>query len=95
MNTKREIKLSTTETIPGREIVKHVGPVCASLYVKNKFCQVLSTTAINKTRKEAMALLQEETEKQGGNAVIGMRLESVPVSHLLLEVLAYGTAVIV
>ena len=70
---KREIKLSTTETIPGREIVKHLGPVYASLFVKQKGCKPLSTQLINETRKEAIVLLQEETQRQGGNAVIGMR----------------------
>jgi uncharacterized protein YbjQ (UPF0145 family) len=71
--------ISTTDTVPGKKVVKTIGVVEArrSHFVLNK-------------AKSAQKNLEKEAEKIGANAIIGFRIAKVSgVAH------AYGTAVIV
>jgi uncharacterized protein YbjQ (UPF0145 family) len=44
-------------------------------------------------RREALARMGQAAEGLGANAVIGMRFDSAEVGHEMVEVVAYGTAV--
>jgi uncharacterized protein YbjQ (UPF0145 family) len=46
-------------------------------------------------RREALARMATEAEGCGANAVVGMRYDSAEVGLEMVEVVAYGTAVIV
>jgi len=68
----------TTDTIPGKKIVKTIGAVDArcSMFVRNEV-------------KSAQSNLEKKTKKLGANAIVGFKVEKVSgVAH------AYGTAVI-
>lgn len=45
-------------------------------------------------RQEALAQLGREAEGLGANAVIGMRFDTAEVGREMVEVVAYGTAVV-
>jgi uncharacterized protein YbjQ (UPF0145 family) len=45
-------------------------------------------------RQEALARLGREAEGLGANAVIGMRFDTAEVGREMVEVVAYGTAVV-
>jgi uncharacterized protein YbjQ (UPF0145 family) len=67
----------TTDTIPGKKIVKVIGVVDArcSMFVLNEV-------------KSAQDNLEKKAEKLGANAIVGFKVEKVSgVAH------AYGTAV--
>ena len=71
--------VSTTDTIPGKKIVKMIGAIEArcSHFVLNE-------------AKSAQKNLEKKAEKLGANAIVGFRIEKISgVAH------AYGTAVIV
>ncbi|SES99248.1 Uncharacterized conserved protein YbjQ, UPF0145 family [Oceanobacillus limi] len=46
-------------------------------------------------RKVACNRMEEEAEKLGANAIVGMRLQTSQVMSAASEVIAYGTAVII
>jgi uncharacterized protein YbjQ (UPF0145 family) len=46
-------------------------------------------------RREALARMAAEAEGLGANAVVGVRFDSAEVGREMVEVVAYGTAVIV
>src|SRR5918997_5875181 len=45
-------------------------------------------------RREALARMAAEADKLGANAVVGMRFNCAEVGHEMVEVVAYGTAVV-
>ena len=45
-------------------------------------------------RREALARMAAEAEKLGGNAVVGLRFDTAEVGREMVEVVAYGTAVV-
>jgi uncharacterized protein YbjQ (UPF0145 family) len=46
-------------------------------------------------RREALVRMGREAEGLGANAVIGMRFDTAEVGREMVEIVAYGTAVIV
>ena len=46
-------------------------------------------------RREALAPMVAEAAGLGANAIVGMRFDTAEVGHDMVEVVAYGTAVIV
>ena len=52
------------------------------------------TKMLAQAREEAIQRMEEDAEKQGANAIIGMRLATSMVMQNAAEVLAYGTAVV-
>lgn len=46
-------------------------------------------------RREALARMGREAEGLGANAIVGVRYDTAEVGHEMVEVVAYGTAVIV
>ena len=45
-------------------------------------------------RREALARMAAEAEKLGANAVVGLRFDTAEVGREMVEVVAYGTAVV-
>jgi uncharacterized protein YbjQ (UPF0145 family) len=45
-------------------------------------------------RREALARMAAEAEKLGANAVVGLRYDTAEVGREMVEVVAYGTAVV-
>ncbi|HUV55606.1 MAG TPA: YbjQ family protein [Dehalococcoidales bacterium] len=53
------------------------------------------TKMMAEAREEAIQRMIEDAEKQGANAVVGMRFSTSMIMQNAAEVLAYGTAVVV
>ncbi len=45
-------------------------------------------------RREALARMAAEADKLGANAVVGLRFDTAEVGREMVEVVAYGTAVV-
>ena len=77
--------VTTTETIPGKKIVKVLGAVHAR---NNPFAITMDMA------KNAQQYLEKEAEKLGANAIVGFRTERQQ-QRRTIAYFAYGTAVIV
>jgi uncharacterized protein YbjQ (UPF0145 family) len=103
------ILVSTTNDIPGKQIVRHIGLV-RGITVRSR--NVLGNLAggiqsifggkltvyvslAETARQEAFDHLCEHAVEAGANAVIGMRYDANEIMDGITEVLAYGTAVVV
>ena len=102
---------TTTPTIQGHEIQEYLGIVNAEIVygtnaVKDFFAGVRDFTGgrsgsyekvLTKAHKKALEELQEEAEKMGANAIVGVEFDSgsinVEQKGALLVVTATGTAV--
>ena len=99
----------TTDAIPGTEIVEVKG-LCKGSTVRSKnvgsdigaSLKGLVGGELNgyndmlvEARQIAIGRMVEDAEKQGANAIVGMRLGSAAVMAGAAEIVAYGTAVIV
>lgn len=99
--------LSNIETIPGRQIVSHLGLVQGSTIrakhvgrdimagIKNIFGGELAgyTELLVESRQEAMERMKEEARRLGANAIVNVRFSTSSVAAGAAEILAYGTAV--
>jgi uncharacterized protein YbjQ (UPF0145 family) len=101
--------LSTTETIPGRTITKHLGLVrgntirarhvgkdilaCLRNLVGGEITEY--TKLLGESREQALDRMTEEARKLGANAIVGVRFSTSEVTTHAAEILAYGTAVVV
>ena len=101
--------ISTTNDIPGRNIVRHIGLV-RGITVRSRsalgniaggfqslFGGKLSVfvSLAETARQEALDPLTEHATAAGANAIIGMRYDANEIMEGITEVLAYGTAVVV
>lgn len=103
------IPVSTTFDIPGRKIVRHIGPVFGvtvrSGNIGTNFVAAFRTITggevtgytriANQVRHEAVARMVWEAQQLGGNAVVGMRFDGSEIMQGMTEVFCYGTAVVV
>lgn len=101
--------LSTTETIQGKTIVKHLGLVRGNTIrarhigkdilaaLRNVVGGEISeyTKLLGESREQALDRMIEEGQKLGANAIVGIRFSTAEVAAHAAEILAYGTAVIV
>jgi len=101
--------LSTTETIPGKKVVKHLGLVRGNTirarHVGKDIVAGLRnlvggevveyTKLMAESREQAMDRMCEEAKKLGANAIVGLRFSTAEVMAHAAEILAYGTAVVV
>ena len=101
--------LSTTDTIPGKTITKHVGLVRGNtIRARHVGKDILAglrnlvggeiaeyTKLLGESREQALDRMTEEAEKLGANAVVGVRFSTSEVMTHAAEILAYGTAVVV
>jgi uncharacterized protein YbjQ (UPF0145 family) len=99
----------TTNDLPGYRVVRTLGTVrgliVRSRSVVGNIGAGLQTVfggnitiyqkLCEQTRQEAYDLLVLEAQRQGANAVIGMRYDANEIAAAVTEVLAYGTAVVV
>ena len=104
-----DLILTNTETIPGREIVKHLGLVQGSTVrskhlgrdimagLKNIVGGELKgyTELLSDAREEATRRMCEEAKLMGANAVVNIRFSTSSVTAGASELYAYGTAVYV
>ena len=101
--------LSTTETIPGKTITKHLGLVRGNTirarhvgkdilaWLRNLVGGEITeyTKLLGESREQALDRMIEEARKLGANAVVGVRFSTSEVTTHAAEILAYGTAVVV
>ena len=101
--------VSTTNDIPGRTIVRHIGLV-RGITVRSRsiFGTIgaglqtlvggnitLLSELCEKTRLEAFQLMIRHASEIGANAIIGARYDATEIMQGVTEVLAYGTAVVI
>jgi uncharacterized protein YbjQ (UPF0145 family) len=101
--------LSTTDTIPGKTIVRHLGLVRGNTirarHVGKDILAALRnlvggevteyTKLLGESREQALDRMMEEARKLGANAVVGLRFSTAEVMVHAAEILAYGTAVVI
>lgn len=99
--------LTTTETIPGKDITEILGIVrgntIESRHIGSDIGAGLKqlvggeikgyTKMITKARNQATKRMQKEAKKLGADAIINIRYANSEVMKSASEVLAYGTAV--
>jgi uncharacterized protein YbjQ (UPF0145 family) len=101
--------LSTTHTIPGKTIVKHLGLVRGNTIrarhigrdimagLKNVVGGEISdyTKMMAESREQAIDRMIEEAQNLGANAIVGISFATSMVMQMAAEILVFGTAVIV
>ena len=105
-----DLPVATSETIPGREIVRYIGPavgvICRSMGFARGFTGSFKaltrgevteyTTTLAEARHEATVRMVQHAASLGGTAVVAMRYDSGDIGEQggLAEIVAYGTAVV-
>ena len=103
------MEITNIETIPGKEIVKHLGMVQGNTvrakHVGKDFLAGLKnivggelvayTELLNDSREEAVNRMIQQAEAIGANAIVNVRFSTSSVSAGAAELFAYGTAVVV
>ena len=102
--------IATTEGLAGRRTVAALGLVLGvavrrrglGANIMAGFDALGDGTALDEyrdqlaaIRREALTPMAAEAEELGANAIVGMRFDTAEVGHDMVEVVAYGTAVIV
>ena len=101
--------LSTTESIPGKTIVKHLGlvrgnTIRARHLGKDMLAHLRNivggeiveyTKLLAESREQALDRMMAEAKGLGANAVVGLRFSTAEIESHAAEILAYGTAVVV
>ena len=105
----RFMLISTTNDIPGRNIVRHIGLV-RGITVRSRSALgnlaggiqslfggklTVFVSLAETARQQALDHLIEHATAAGANAIIGMRYDANEIMEGITEVLAYGTAVVV
>lgn len=99
--------ISTTPTIPGRDIseildiargstvrARHVGRDLSAAFRSVVGGEITSYTELMaQAREEAMSRMVEDATALGADAIVSMRFETASVMAGASEVVAYGTAV--
>ncbi len=100
--------ITTSEQIEGKRIVKTIGMVKGStIRARHLGRDIMAglrgvvggeiteyTKMMAESREQAIQRMVEEAEKQGANAIIGMRFTTSMVMSNASEILAYGTGVV-
>lgn len=101
--------LSTTDTIDGRKIVKHIGLVRGNtIRARNIGRDIMAilrnivggeisdyTKLMAESREQSIDRMVEEAKHLGANAIVGIRFSTSEVMSSAAEILVYGTAVVV
>lgn len=99
--------LSTTETIPGREIIEVLGVARGStVRARNVGRDIFAgfknlvggeieeyTELQAQSREQALQRIISDAEKLGADAIVGLRFATSMITQGASEILAYGTAV--
>lgn len=100
--------ITTSAQIEGKKIAKTIGLVRGStLRARHLRKDIMAafrgmaggeiteyTKMMAEAREEAIQRMVEDAEKQGANAIVGMRFATSMVMQNAAEVLAYGTGVV-
>lgn len=100
--------VATTDTVPGMEIVEFRGDVVGVIVVSRSVFGNIGaglqavgggeitpyTTLLSDARRIARRRMWDEAVDAGANAVVGMRYVGSTVGESMIEVAAYGTAVL-
>jgi len=100
--------LATTENIPGKRIVKHIGVVKGNtIRARHLGRDILAglrnvvggeitdyTKAIAEAREQAVDRMVESAAEQGANAIVCMRFTTSSIMQGAAEILVFGTAVV-
>ena len=101
--------ITTSENIPGKNIVSTVGYVKGSSArarhaVADVFASLKNIVGgeveeysrlLQQTRDQAVDRMMADAEKKGANAIICFRIQSSTIAQGASEVVAYGTAVVI
>jgi uncharacterized protein YbjQ (UPF0145 family) len=101
--------LSTSESLPGHEVVKVVGLVRGnSVRARHVGRDILAafrnlaggeisdyTKLLAESREQSIDRMVDQARQIGANAIVGIRFTTAAVMQGAAEMLAYGTAVIV
>lgn len=101
--------LSTTETIYGKKIVKHLGLVRGNtIRARHLGRDIMAglrnvvggevtdyTKMMAEAREQAIDRMVEEAQKLGANAVVGVKFSTTEMMQHAAEIMVYGTAVVV
>ncbi len=101
--------MSTTETIEGKKIVKHLGLVKGNTIrarhigrdimagLRNVVGGEITdyTKMMAESREQALDRMIEDAQNLGANAIVGVKFATSMVMQSASEILAYGTAVVV
>lgn len=101
--------MSTTDTIAGKKIVKHLGLVRGNTirarHIGRDIIALLRnivggeitdyTKMMAESREQAIDRMVEEAQKLGANAIIHIDFASSQIMQSACEILVYGTAVVV
>ena len=103
------VRIATTDGIEGTRIVRTLG-VVVGVAIRNRGISgnimagldaLGNGTALDEyrdllaaIRREALARMERAALGIGANAVIGMRFDSAEVGREMVEIVAYGTAVV-
>ena len=101
------MQITTTETVPDREIVEVLGVARGNTVearnvgrditqgIRNVFGGELKAYSdlLTKARDEAISRMEADAEEMGADAVVNVRLETSQITDGGSEVMAYGTAV--
>ena len=99
--------ITTSDSIPGREITETVGLVTASSvrarHVGRDILAGLKNLVggeigayqqlLIESREQALGALEANAERQGADAIVALRMATASVAAGAAEVLVYGTAV--
>jgi uncharacterized protein YbjQ (UPF0145 family) len=109
MNFMSELQITNLETIPGTEIIRHLGMVQGNtVRAKHVGRDILSglknivggelhayTELLTESRQQSMARMIEQAKSMGANAILNVRFSTSSVSPGASELYVYGTAVVV
>ncbi len=101
--------MSTTETIEGKKIVRHLGLVKGNTIrarhigrdimagLRNVVGGEITdyTKMMAESREQALDRMIEDAQNLGANAIVGVKFATSMVMQSASEILAYGTAVVV
>lgn len=101
--------LSTTDEIPGKKIVKHLGLVRGNtIRARHIGKDILAglrnlvggevteyTKLMAESREQAIDRMIEHAKNRGANAIVAIRFSTSEVMSSAAEILVYGTAVVV
>jgi uncharacterized protein YbjQ (UPF0145 family) len=101
--------MSTTDTIEGRRIIRHLGLVRGNTIrarhigrdimagLRNVVGGEITdyTKMMAESREQALDRMVENAQNLGANAIVGVKFATSMVMQSASEILAYGTAVVV
>jgi len=101
--------IATTETVPGKKVVKYIGLVKGNSIrarhigqdIKAVFKNILGgeineyTKMMAEAREQSIDRMCEEAESLGANAILGVRFTTTSMMQGAAELLIYGSAVVV